>query len=33
MMMKVIYVGCDGEINAKVEGSKPRESHVLKILS
>jgi hypothetical protein len=24
---------CDGEINAMVEGSKFRESHVLKILS
>jgi hypothetical protein len=24
---------CDGEINAVVEGSKFRESHVLKILS
>jgi hypothetical protein len=25
--------GCDGEINAMVEGSKSGESHVLKILS
>jgi hypothetical protein len=27
------HLGCDGEINAMVEGSKFRESHVLEILS
>jgi hypothetical protein len=27
------YVRCDGEINAVVEGSEFKESHVLKILS
>jgi hypothetical protein len=28
-----ISADCDGEINAMVEGSKFRESHVLKLLS
>jgi hypothetical protein len=30
---KVLNPSCDGEINIIVEGSKFRESHILKILS
>jgi hypothetical protein len=33
LRLQVFGSGCDGEINAIVEGSKFRESHVLKILS